>query len=194
MIILVLIIAVASFLFLPKIWDFSKIIMGWGEDKSEKEVDPNLVSLLKVEPAGEVLSFKQYEKWEGASQTVDADAGRYVSLTLTFDKEMDPNKVMEAIDVYEEACSNMANCVGHPDEQIEYQLVQNRPVRYAVGYSNQESKKKIYFQIQGAGNQEFLIKFKRDYIDGYCGTTCKPLDNSSHLLNPSTVMFRFEVD
>ena len=203
-ILVVAILAALAYIILPRMWDYGKTVLGWTSDEEGKEVDPNLVTLLKIDPAGEILNFKNYELWIGSEQTVKPQEG-FSTLKLTFDKDLTAKQVMDAIEVYEENCNGYEStfdptgmgslvntCLGHPDSQLGYALVQNMPIQYAMGYMSPDNKKKFYFQVQGYDGQDFLIRFKREYIEGYCGNSCKGLDAKGHRLNPNTVAIRFQ--
>jgi|GEM_PF-6565363 len=184
-----------------------EIIFGMSGNKI-KEQDPNLVTLMNAEPSAEILNYKNYAVWQGSNTKANV-AGGYVSLKLTFDKDLTPQQLYDAIEVYQEKCNGYEyvedptgmgggaltnDCAGTPSGQDKFFLVENRPVRYSIGYLNPDDKKKFYFSMSTMDYDglNIMLRFKKDYIEGYCGDSCKGLDSKGHKLNPNTVIVSFE--
>ncbi|MFH1317140.1 MAG: hypothetical protein ABII01_06475 [Candidatus Woesearchaeota archaeon] len=179
---------------------FRDFINKWvGEEKDEEAGShPNLITLKKVDPAGEVLNYNlHYDSWIDGDEKLEPTDGVTI-LFLTFDKPILEEEFQKAIEVYREDCTGVWDTVllgcGGTSARDDYTLLSSDT--YDTNWVAIDDHTYLSIILPGdsgvlSAGQDYIIRFKKEYIAGQCQDNCKYLDGERSM-NPATVVIKFE--
>ncbi|MFH1054009.1 MAG: hypothetical protein V1740_06345 [Candidatus Woesearchaeota archaeon] len=197
-------IAILGYIVIPFLINNSEIfrdfINKWVGEKGDEAAGshPNLITLKKVEPAGEILNYNlHYESWVDGDEKVEPTDGVTI-LFLTLDKPILEEEFQKAIEVYIEDCTGAWNTVllgcGGTSARDDYALLSSNT--YDANWVSIDDHTYLSIILPGdsgvlSAGQDYIIRFKKEYIAGQCQDNCKYLDGERSM-NPATVVIKFE--
>ena len=155
--------------------------------------------ITETRPKVDLLSYDTYNDWSGSLTKVARTAGS-AKITLVFNTNVNLFSLQDAVQAYQEQC--WGACMGSTSSQSQYALMKQGATNrgYDISYTTPNYYKSVDLTIKDSTmfGRYYIIKFKEQYLQGYCQTPprklgdCRYLDKDRKLmLTSNEAMIKF---